>query len=328
MARGQLPLFGKADPLAEPVSPAHCPPALAGLAAKLPAGLRMGTSSWSFPGWEGLVFAGRHREGLLAREGLPAYARHPLLRTVGIDRTYYAPVEADDFARYAAQVPEGFRFLVKAPESVVLAHYSDDPRHGSLRGQPNPRFLDAAFAAETLVRPVVEGLGARAGPIVFQVPQQPCAGLGEPEVFAARLHEFLAALPRGPVYAVELRDDRLFGAHYAAALAATRAHHCVNVHPRMPTPRRQREIVPARAGDPLVVRWMLGAGQRYEAARSRYAPFDRLVDPDPDARDDIAALCTEVILAGGESTVVINNKAEGSAPLSAFRLAAEVAARA
>jgi uncharacterized protein YecE (DUF72 family) len=30
----------------------------------------------------------------LARTGLRAYAQHPLLRSVGIDRTYYAPIQA------------------------------------------------------------------------------------------------------------------------------------------------------------------------------------------------------------------------------------------
>src|SRR5258706_12832907 len=62
------------------------------LAAKLPLKLRMGTSSWSFPGWHGLVYAQRSTEKELAREGLREYARHPLFRTVGIDRGHYAPI--------------------------------------------------------------------------------------------------------------------------------------------------------------------------------------------------------------------------------------------
>lgn len=61
------------------------------LAARLPPTLRLGTSSWSYPGWQGLVWEGEHSEQTLAKKGLPVYAQHPLLRTVSIDRSFYRP---------------------------------------------------------------------------------------------------------------------------------------------------------------------------------------------------------------------------------------------
>lgn len=328
MAPPQLGLFGD-PPAGAEVAPAAPSVEARTLAARLPPGLRIGTSSWSFPGWAGIVYHGRHSEAELARRGLAAYARHPLLRAAGIDRTFYAPLEARELAAYADAVPEDFRFQVKAPEAIVTAFRRPRPAGApstapAARGEPNPRFLDPDFAAEAFVGPVVEGLGARTGPLVLQFPQQPRADLGDPEVFAARLHDFLRRLPRGPLYAVELRDARLLTPAYAAALADTGTCHCTNVHPRMPGPGEQRDRVPAAAGAPLVVRWMLGAGLRYEEARVRYAPFDRLQAPDAGSRSEIASLCAATLAAGGEATVVINNKAEGSAPLSAFALAAEV----
>ena len=45
------------------------------LAAALPHGLRLGTSSWHFPGWAGLVWGGDYAESRLSKEGLAAYAR-------------------------------------------------------------------------------------------------------------------------------------------------------------------------------------------------------------------------------------------------------------
>ena len=86
----QLPLFADSDA----VDPANVPDEVRRLATRLPAAIRLGTSSWSFPGWTGLVFAPRNgkpaTEQVLARHGLPAYAAHPLLRTVSLDRTFYA----------------------------------------------------------------------------------------------------------------------------------------------------------------------------------------------------------------------------------------------
>src|SRR5262245_42435710 len=86
----------------EPPTPAPTTDAQRALGDRLPTELRLGTSSWSFPGWTGLVYARESTPELLAREGLPAYARHPLLRTVGVDRTFYGPVPVETFRAWAA----------------------------------------------------------------------------------------------------------------------------------------------------------------------------------------------------------------------------------
>src|SRR5207248_2423970 len=110
----QLDLFA---PLPTPapasgVGAAAVSPAIASVAHCLPSHLYLGTSSWAFPGWQGLVYDRVAAPSALARYGLAAYAQHPLLRTVCLDRTFYAPLPADDFAAYAAVVPADFRFMV------------------------------------------------------------------------------------------------------------------------------------------------------------------------------------------------------------------------
>ncbi len=336
-AAGQLELFdGGPAPRATPeprrrsadgaVEPAPLDPAHRRLAERLPEGLRMGTSSWSFPGWRGIVYGENATPARLARTGLAAYARHPLLRCVSIDQTYYAPIPREDFAAYAAQVDDGFRFVVKAPEAAMLARFPDHERYGAQRGTASPCFLDAAWVTDVLVGPACEGLGAKLGVVLFQLPPQPAWAPGGRERFAERLHRFLDALPRGPLYAVELRNERLLGASYAAALAAARAVHCLNVHPTMPDVELQDAAVGVVAGGPaLVVRWMLGHAQRYEEARERYRPFATLVDPDPETREAVARLCTSALALGKPAFVVANNKAEGSAPLTVLRLAERLA---
>jgi uncharacterized protein YecE (DUF72 family) len=325
----QIELFGAESPSApraRSVAPAPAPPGIAALARRLAPGIRLGTSSWSFPGWKGIVYAGAYSSEELARDGLAAYARHPLLRAVGVDRTYYAPLPAGELARYAEATPADFRFLMKAHELCTLPAFTRSPRHVAREGDANPRFLDAAYAAEAVVAPCVEGLGARLGAILFQFPPLGAGATHDPVAFAGRLHAFLAALPRGPLYAVELRSRVLLGPEYARALEAAGAVHCLNAHPRMPDVARQHAVVSAeRAPDapprPLVVRWMLGHGLGYEEARDRYRPFDRIVAEDRATREAIAALVRGAANAGREAIVIINNKAEGSAPLSAVHLA-------
>ncbi|MDO4706681.1 MAG: DUF72 domain-containing protein, partial [Comamonadaceae bacterium] len=85
--------------------PAPPDAALLELAARLPPQLRMGTSSWHFPGWAGLVWGSDYAESTLSKAGLAAYAAHPLLRSVSLDRVFYRPLSAQQYAHYAAQVP-------------------------------------------------------------------------------------------------------------------------------------------------------------------------------------------------------------------------------
>jgi uncharacterized protein YecE (DUF72 family) len=312
----QLDLFAT-GPVPEPVGPARPDPELAGLASHLPASLRLGTSSWSFPGWAGLVYDRAASEATLARAGLGPYARHPLLRAVGIDRTYYAPIPAEAFARYAADVPEDFRFLVKASQECTSPTLAT-PTGGHA---PNPRFLDPAWARDEVVGPAATGLGGKLGVLLFQFPPVTFGAGRSPGAVLDRLERFLGALPRGVPLAVELRSPGLLGARYAEILASTGTAHAYNVHPSMPPVEEQASALPVERQPLLLVRWMLGHGRGYEEARELYRPFDRLAAPDPDARAAVARLCAAGAWRGRPVLVIVNNKAEGSSPLSVVALA-------
>ena len=127
----QLGLFdGAQEPATVPVGPAPVPTELRAAAARLPRSLHLGTSSWSFPGWAGIVYDRLASETVLARHGLGAYASHPLLRTVGVDRTFYRSIPAAEFRAMADAVPGDFRFLVKADRLLTSV---TDPGEGTLR---------------------------------------------------------------------------------------------------------------------------------------------------------------------------------------------------
>ena len=314
----QLGLFGDPPAAKAPaaqVAAQPADPALETLAQKVPSTVYLGGSTWSYPGWAGLVYDREYSESKLAREGLAAYAKHPLLRAIGIDRTHYQPLPAEDFAAYADQVPDDFRFLVKAHEDCTLWRFPDRPRYGTRRGQGNPLFLDPVYAAERVVGPVFDGLGPKLGAILFEFAPQ---DLGRPEYFAADLQAFLEELPKEATYAVELRNREMLGAEYAEALRSSGACHCFNVHPRMPDLPAQRRLVDP--GPKTVIRWVVGRGLSYEEAGTRFQPFDRLMREDPEGRGAIAALVREAVAAGRETVATINNTAEGCAPLSVAKL--------
>ncbi len=287
----------------------------------LPGGVRLGTSTWSFPGWEGIVYGGRYSADVLARRGLSAYGGHPLLRAVGVDRTFYRPVSAERFAGYAGEVPGGFRFLVKAHRGVVMPVLSED-WGGPAGGGANPDFLDASVAVRDSVEPAVEGLGEKLGVVLFQFPPMSSEEVGEPERFIGRLHGFLSRMPRGVPVGVELRNAELVCDAYAGMLAdLPDVSHCYVEHPSAAGLGRQLEVVPVEGQPRVVCRWMLGRGRTYRGAKARYEPFDRMVDPDGDVRRVYARVLARAVVGGLESVLIANNKAEGSAPLTVFALA-------
>ncbi len=57
---------------------------------------------------------GPYTEALLAKNGLTAYALHPLFRCVGIDRSFYRPLTEAQYARCAGQAADHFNFVVQA----------------------------------------------------------------------------------------------------------------------------------------------------------------------------------------------------------------------
>jgi uncharacterized protein YecE (DUF72 family) len=318
----QVDLFGAGSPQ---IGVAELAPDARELAARLPAALRLGTMSWNYPGWRGVVYAANAPQKSLSALGLTAYSRHPLFRTVEIDRTYYEPLPADAFRAYARQVPEDFRFIVKAHDACVLVRFPPHARYGARAGQPNPLFLDPEHASREVVAPALEGLGPKLGVVMFQFPPQ---DVGTGQGFAARLGAFLSALPQGPTYAVELRNADLVSPAYGEALAAAGAVHVHSVWSSMPSIAEQARRLPPATRRPLFVRWLFPRGDSYEAAGARYEPFSRLVDEDGASRAAVADLVTRALAHDVPAIVTVDNKAEGCAPESITRLARELCVRA
>jgi uncharacterized protein YecE (DUF72 family) len=289
------------------------------LAARLPAWIRPGPSTWTFPGWAGIVFpAGATKEDLLDR-GLGWAARHPLFRTVGVDRSYYAPLDEVELRRYAAALPPGFRCVMKAWSAVTTFA---DPRTGA----ENPRFLDAAALEQHVLLPAARAFAEHLGPLVFQLAPIHPRALPHPEAFAARLDGFLGALPTAFEYAVELRNRELLTPEYLATLARHRVAHVISLWERMPSVGQQLAL-PGVLGAPFAVcRLSITPGQRYEERREAFAPFDRIVAPDPVMRADVAALAGACAARGKKPLyVIVNNKVEGSSPLTIRALMARMA---
>jgi len=75
--------------------------------------LSVGTSGWSYPSWRG----GFYPEGSASEDFLAFYAAR--LPAVELNSTGYRLPSEEQFATWAATVPDGFRFAVKAPPRAL-----------------------------------------------------------------------------------------------------------------------------------------------------------------------------------------------------------------
>jgi uncharacterized protein YecE (DUF72 family) len=236
---------------------------------------------------------------------------------VGLDRGYYGPIPRTDLARYRSQTPPDFRFVAKADRRLLFP---------SGPGAEPGLLLDPAWASDAVIAPLVEELGERLGAVLFQFPPVGAGAFGGPREFAERLFRFLRALPPGVPYAVELRTPQLVTHDYGQALAHGGATHAYVVHPEITPLAEQLRRVPPSSRGPRVVRWMLQPGWSYAAARNAWSPFTTLRAPDPQRRREVADAVRALTGSDAPVLTVINNKAEGSSPLSVVALARLLAA--
>ena len=237
-------------------------------------------------------------------------------------------------------MPAHFRFVVKAPALVCDAQVRAEDGRGRA---PNPAFLSTELAISQFVQPALEGLGDKVGALVFQISPLPRHMLARLPELIDRIGALLSALPRlqpaapGGVIALEVRDAAFLAPEHAPHLARTlraaraasgnRVTYCLGLHAKMPPIEDQLPLLRALWPGPLMCRWNLHRRHGafgYEAAKAQYEPFDRLVDPDDETRTHLARVIAGTCGAGELAYVTINNKAEGSAPLSVAALAEAV----
>lgn len=294
---------------------------LAPLAARVPKNIKLGTSSWTFRGWQGLLYHQSYSLTSFTRDSLGEYARHPLLRTAGIDSTYYSPPKLELLTRYARQLPPGYLTVSKVWERITLRAFPPHRRYGDLAGHKNPLYLHYATFEDLVLNPYRQVFRDHTGPFVFEF--APMAPSDQPtsDDFVDDLDRFLGQLPKEFRYAVEIRNRELLTPEYLEVLRRHEVGHVLNQWSWMPSVGQQAEIDGILTAQHVVVRLLMRPGTRYEERLEEMAPFDRIVDPDPTMRRDVARLALRASGEGREVYVIVNNKAEGSAPLTVRALA-------
>ena len=296
------------------------------LRRQIPDGVHFGTSTWTYPGWKGLVYSRDYPATGATAEMLGEYARWPLFSTVGIDSSFYRPPDEKLLARWAEVLPEGFRCVSKVWDRITV-HTHSKAREKAKVGQENPDFLNAELFEEAVIGPYRRAFAGHIGPFVLEFQTiQKRAGI-DAQGFADRLDAFFSALPTDVPYAVELRNEEFLAPPYFAVLREHGVAHVFNSWTRMPPIGTQLDL-PGAIGAPFVVaRALLRPGRYYAEAVDAFAPYDRIREENPELRADLVRLVETAMAARIPAYLIVNNRAEGSAPLTITALARRVAGR-
>jgi uncharacterized protein YecE (DUF72 family) len=165
-----------------------------------------GTSGYSYKEWKGSFYP----EDLPAEEMLRYYASK--LSAVEINNTFYRMPRSEVLARWAEQVPDGFRFGLKASQQITHRR----------------RLKDAADPVAYFFK-VAATLGDRMGPVLFQLPPNLRKDL-------SRLADFLAVLPPASRCAFEFRHESWFEEDVFEALRSRGCALCVAEDEDLATP--------------------------------------------------------------------------------------------
>lgn len=149
-----------------------------------------GTSGFSYSEWKGAFYP----EDLPQSGFLSYYGEH--LNSVEINNTFYRLPKAEMLEKWRSQVPDDFRFVLKASQRIT--------HHKRLKEAGDP----LAYLAST----ATGALGSVLGPILFQLPPYFRKNVD-------RLRDFLASIPEGIQPAFEFRHESWFEDDTYEALA-------------------------------------------------------------------------------------------------------------
>ncbi len=167
-----------------------------------------GTSGWAYGNWKPDFYPAK----LSAARFLNHYAER--LNSVEVNYTFGRRVSEDLLQRWAAAVPEHFRFAVKAHRRITHSKRLRDA---------------AAITAEFLASLEPLRTAKKLGPVLFQLP-------GNFKCDVGRLREFLASLPAGVRAAFEFRHESWFAEDVYATLRKAEAALCLAEDEKLTTP--------------------------------------------------------------------------------------------
>lgn len=308
-----------------PDAHAHAPSPSYIIPAALAPYLRIGTCSWKYPSWRGLIYD--ERKAYRPDDYLADYARH--LNSVEVDQWFWSLFpgsvrlpEPPVVRRYAESVPDDFIFTVKAPNALTLTHFyakaSPGTAAAAVAGKPNEHFLSLTLLETFLDR--LSPFGRKLGPVMFQFEYLNRQKMPSVAAFIEQFDAFISRAPKGVQYAIETRNPNYLSPAFFEFLAR-RGLGFVYLDgyymPPIAEVFEKKRAQTASAGFEVV---RLHGGDRLEIEKETGDMWDKVVAPKPEGLRAAARIVRANVRKKTLTFVNVNNHYEGSAPMTISRL--------
>jgi uncharacterized protein YecE (DUF72 family) len=309
--------------------------------------IRMGTASDRYAGWIGQIYTRGRYEGRIGRrtktvggksfveetlpvESVEEYFEH--FRVLEIDYTFYSALMDGDgkptqtfhvLRSYRQHMKEDDRLVLKVPQMISAQKVR---RGGGY--VPNETYLNPEIFIRQYYEPAMEVLQSGLSGMIFEQEYQRKQDRVPVKQMADALDGFFKAVPKDARYHVELRTDAYLAPPVFDVLEKHGVGQVLSHWTWLPPLRKQR----AKAGDRVlnsggqrVVRLMTPIGMRYEDAYAKAHPFDRLVEGmlQQTMVQETADLMRMAVQEGVETSILINNRSGGNAPIVAQKVVEE-----
>ncbi|MCF7825462.1 MAG: DUF72 domain-containing protein [Candidatus Marinimicrobia bacterium] len=276
----------------------------------------IGTCSWKYPSWEGLVYDSRAPQNFLQE-----YARK--YKSVEIDQWFWSLFGVDKIVlpkaevvkEYVDSVPADFRFVVKAPNSLSLTHLYKHMSSGKL--VENPHFLSPELY-QTFLNSLSHML-PQIGAINLQFEYLNKLKMPVPQIFLERFVDFVKSIDKAVPLCIEIRNPNFLNSNYFQILSEHHVGHTFCHGYYMPDIQAVFERFSPLLQGTSIIR-LLGA-DRQEIEKTTGKSWGRVVAPKDKEIPGIAAMVKKMVDQSGMDIYLnVNNHYEGSAPVTIGKL--------
>ncbi len=277
--------------------------------------LYIGTCSWKYPSWKGLVYS--EGKGI---NYLHEYSRK--YSTVEVDQWFWSLFKGntivlpkpENVREYADSVPPGFIFTIKVPNSITLTHQYSKQKKAPL--VPNPYFLSTELMERFLKS--IEPLDDHIGPLIFQFEYLNKTKMTGLIHFMELIEVFLQGLPKEFQYCIEIRNPNFLKDRYFDFLAEQHLGHVFLQGYYMPSIFEVYEKFKEELVSPVVIR--LHGADRLEIEEQAKEQWNQVVAPKDEDLRKAGKMIGELRERNYQIFLNINNHYEGSAPKTIERI--------
>jgi uncharacterized protein YecE (DUF72 family) len=273
--------------------------------------IRLGTCSWKYDSWRGLVYRDQAKKNYLLEYG-------KMYDTVEIDQWFWSLFGKNDVIlplshvvhEYTQSVPDNFKFTIKVPNSLTLTHFYRKVKTNPL--EINPYFLSTDLFSAFLNS--LKPMHSKIGLLMFQFEYLNKQKMASQSEFIDKFAKFIKLCNPEYTYGIEIRNPGYLNKTYFEFLNHHNIGHVFLQGYFMP------DIVNVYQKNRAMIKTVsairLHGPDRSGIEEKSKGNWSKIYEPKDDELSGITKIIQDIHSKNLDVYVNVNNHYEGSAPLT------------